>query len=117
MKVRKLELNNWNRFEARSRLLEELRTEFRNSNDIIRESVRRQENNARDEDMFMMLQLLKQGTEEFEKIKTEIIIEFYRIREAVVQMRQYDMSSDANTDIVGWIREETDQNRNEVCVS
>ena len=72
MKVRKLELNNRKRFEARSRMLEELRTEFRNSNDIMRESVRRQEKTSPNEDIFMMLQLLKPGTEEYQKINTEI---------------------------------------------
>ena len=72
MKLRKLELNSRKRFEARSRMLEELRTEFRNSNEIMRESVRRQEKTARNEDMFMMLQILKPGTEEYEKLKKEI---------------------------------------------
>ena len=62
-KMRKLELNNRKRFEARSWMLDELRTEFRNSNMLIWESVRRQEKTARNEDMFMMLQLLKPRTE------------------------------------------------------
>ena len=53
-------------------MLEKLRTEFRNYNILIRESLRRQEKTARNEDMFMMLQLLKLGTGEYEKIKTEM---------------------------------------------
>ena len=72
MKVRKLELNSHKRFEARSRMLEELRTEFRNSNEIMRESVRRQEKTSRNEDMFMMLQILEPGAEEYERLKKEI---------------------------------------------
>ena len=38
----------------------------------MRESVRRQEKTARNEDIFMMLQLLKPGTEEYEKLKKEM---------------------------------------------
>ena len=72
MKVRKWELNSRKRFEASSRMLEELRTEFRNSNDILREIVRRQEKTARNEYMFMTLQLIKPGMEEYGKIKTEM---------------------------------------------
>ena len=40
MKVRNLELNNQKRVKARIRILEELRTEFRNSNELMRESLR-----------------------------------------------------------------------------
>ena len=72
MKVLKLELNNWKRFKASIRMLDDLRIEFWNSNMLMRYSIRRQEKIARNEDMFLMLQLLKVGTEEYEKIKTEM---------------------------------------------
>ena len=64
--------NNRKRFEVRNRMLDDLRTEFRNSNELMRESLRRQDKTARNEDIFMMLQVLKPGTEEYENIKTEM---------------------------------------------
>ena len=72
MKVHKLELNNRKRFEASIRMLEELITEFRNSNELMRESLRRQKKTARNEDMFMMLQLPKPRTVEYENLKKEM---------------------------------------------
>ena len=68
MKGCKLYLNNLRPFEAMSRMLDELRIEFRNSNMLMREYLRRKEKSARNEDMFMMLQIIKPETEEYEKI-------------------------------------------------
>ena len=72
MKMRILELNHPKRFEARSRMLDKLRTKFRNSNILKRGSLRRKEKRAQNEGMFMMLQLLKSVTDEYEKINTDI---------------------------------------------